>query len=111
MSRLKETSKTSWKQPFKDRKREFKLWRIPSSIVKFCKLKDKSNYRMNIRFETRFKLNITDEFHITSGREIYFRKGLRDQIIPIILNNPDSFFEVTILDQKESFKSKQRKRK
>lgn len=99
MGNLKETSKTSWEQPFKDRKKEFTLWRIPSSIVEYCNLKDKSNYRINIRFESRFNLNITDEFHITSGKEIYFPKELRDRIKPIILNNPDSHFEVTILDQ------------
>jgi putative restriction endonuclease len=110
MSTLIETSKTSWKQPFKDRKREFKLWRIPSSIVEFCNLKDKMNYRMNIRFEAKFNLNVIDEFHITSGREIYFRKELREKIEPIILSNPDSYFEVTILDRDKATKPKKEKK-
>lgn len=111
MGTLDIISDISWKQPFKNRKKEFKLWRIPSSIVAFCKLQDRSNYKMNILFEEQFNLDITGEFHITSGQEIYFRKKLRERIKPIRLNNPNSFFTVTILDQDKGMKPKQWKKK
>ncbi|MBK7443115.1 MAG: hypothetical protein IPI65_16855 [Bacteroidetes bacterium] len=41
---------------------------------------------------------MTDIFTITSGLEILLPKAFRDKIGNIILNNPDSFFTVTVLD-------------
>lgn len=98
MARLEIVNSTSWKQPFKDRKREFKLWRAPTEVADYCELIDGTKRLLQIQFEDRHDIDIIDRFQITSGREVSFPKKLQDLIKPIILKNPESNFVVRVLD-------------
>lgn len=98
MAKLIKLSDTSWRQPFADRKKEFHLWNSHPEVATFCKLEDGTKRLLNIKFEEKFKIDITDNFQITSGKEISFPKDLRDKIEKIILKNPESYFIVTVLD-------------
>jgi hypothetical protein len=98
MARLIQLSNISWQQRFKDRKKELMLWGSHSKVAEFCNFEDGTKRRLNIKFESRFKINYTDDFQITSGNEILFPKEFREQIADIILNNSDSYFTVTVVD-------------
>jgi len=98
MAKLIQLSNTSWKQPFKDRKKEFHLWSSQSDVATYCDLKDGSKRLLNIKFEDEYSINETREFQITRGKEISFPKDFQDRIRDIVLNNQDSFFIVNILD-------------
>lgn len=102
MAKLIRISNTSWKQPFKDRKKELHLWNTQTEVASFCKLKNETKRLLNIRFEDRFNIDITQEFQITSLTQIYFPKDLQDKIQNIIFNNPESYFTVTVLDTSET---------
>ena len=56
---------------------------------------------LKISFEPRFELDIVDHFQLTSGCEIKFPKALVDIISPVVLDNPESSFIVTVLDAVE----------
>lgn len=98
MAKLVKLSNISWKQPFEDRKKEFHLFTVPTDVSKYCQLQDGTKRLLNIKFEDSFNIDIIDNFQITSGREISFSKILQELIKPIIINNPNSFFIVTVLD-------------
>ncbi|MTD67690.1 HNH endonuclease [Flavobacterium sp. LC2016-13] len=102
MARLIRLSNTSWKQPFKDRKKELHLWNTQTEVAFYCSLKNETKRLLNIKFEDRFNINITQEFQITSLTQIYFPKDLQDKIQDIIFNNPESYFTVTVLDTSET---------
>jgi len=97
MAKIENITNTSWLQTFKDRKKEMKLWRIPNTVAEYCNIKDGTRRMINIKFEDKLKINITEHFTITSGREIYFPKAFRDQVEPIIRENPKSFFTAKII--------------
>jgi putative restriction endonuclease len=99
MAKLIKLSSHSWQQNFKDGKKQFKLWKIHPEVADFCKLEDGTKRLLHIEFENS-KINETQFFQITSGKEIYFHKNFRDKIEPLILSNPDSFFIVTVDDSK-----------
>ena len=98
MARLEIINSTSWKQPFKDRKREFHLWRAPTEVADYCNLVDGTKRLLQVQFESYHDIDIIDRFQITSGREVSFPKKLQDLIKPIILSNPDSHFVAQVLD-------------
>ncbi len=98
MSKLIQLSNSSWRQPFADRKKEFHLWGSHPDVAAFCKLEDKTKRLLNIKFQDKFNIDIIDNFTITSGREVAFPKALQDKIRNIVLKNPHSYFEITILD-------------
>ncbi len=98
MAKLIQLTDTSWQQPFKDRKKELNLWRSQAEVATFCGLKDGTKRYLNISFEKKFKIDETRHFQITSGKEIFFPKDFRVKVEHIVLNNPDSFFTVTVLD-------------
>lgn len=98
MAYLRQLSDTSWQQPFQDRKKEFHLWSTPQKVADFSDLKDSTKRLLRISFESHFDLDVIDLFQITSGREISFPKDFQRLIKPIILENPDSYFTVEILD-------------
>jgi putative restriction endonuclease len=102
MARLEKLSNISWKQPFKDRKKEFHLFTAHTDVSNHCQLEDGTKRLLNIKFEDNFNIDITDNFQITSGREISFPKELQELIKPIILDNPNSFFIITVLDNTNS---------
>nr|WP_315155235.1 HNH endonuclease [uncultured Flavobacterium sp.] len=102
MARLIRLSNISWKQPFKDRKKELHLWNTETEVASFCSLKNETKRLLNIRFEDRFNIDITQEFQITSLTQIYFPKDLQDKIQKIIFNNPESYFTVTVLDTSQT---------
>lgn len=101
MANLTQLSNTSWRQPFTDRKKELHLWSSQTEVAAFCGLEDGTKRLLNIKFEDKFKINVTDNFQITSGKEISFPKDFRDKVENIIFKNPDSFFIVTVLDTHE----------
>lgn len=98
MAKLLRISNTSWEQSFRDRKKELHLWNTQSEVASYCELKNETKRLINIKFEDKFNIDITQEFQITSLTQIYFPKDLQDKIETIIFNNPDSYFTVTILD-------------
>jgi putative restriction endonuclease len=98
MAKLIKLSNISWKQPFINRKKELHLWGSQPEVADFCKFKDSTKRLLNIRFEEKFGIDITEKFQITSDRQISFPKNLRDRIEKIIFENPDSYFTVTVLD-------------
>lgn len=98
MAKLIQLSETSWKQPFKDRKRELPLWSTQKDVAKFCNIQNGTKRYLKIEFEKKYKVNITDFFTITSGTEIAFPKSLQDKVRDIVFNNPESYFIVTVLD-------------
>lgn len=98
MAKLIQLSNTSWRQPFTDRKKELHLWNTQPEVAAFCGLEDGTKRLLNIKFEDKFKIDITANFQITSGKEISFPKDLRDKAEKIIFKNPDSYFIVTVLD-------------
>lgn len=98
MAKLLRISNTSWKQPFIDRKKELHLWNTQSAVASYCELKNETKRLLNIKFEDKFNIDITQEFQITSLTQIYFPKDLQDKIENIVFNNPDSYFTVTVLD-------------
>lgn len=102
MAKLEKLSNTKWKQPFSDRKSEFRYWGCHSEIAKHCQFHDGTKRLLRIEFEKRFNLDIKDRFQVTSGLEITFTKELQDIIRPIILENPDSYFIVHVLDAPDS---------
>ena len=97
-AKLEKLSNISWKQPFKDRKKEFHLFGTHKEVSEYCKLEDGTKRRLKIKFEDEFDIDVVDCFQITSGKEISFPSKFQELIKPIILNNPDSFFIVTVLD-------------
>jgi putative restriction endonuclease len=98
MAKLEKRSNTKWLQPFSDRKREFRSWNSQPDIAKYCQFRDGTKRLLRIEFEKKFNLDIEDRFQITSGLEITLNKELQDVIRPIILENPDSYFIVHVLD-------------
>lgn len=98
MAKLIKLSNNSWKQPFNDRKKEMDLWNTHTIVASICGLKDGTKRKLNIKFEDKFNIDITDYFQITSGKEIAFPKSIKDRIGSIVIDNPDSFFIVTVLD-------------
>lgn len=98
MAKLLRISNTSWKQSFRDRKKELHLWNTQSKVASYCELKNETKRFLNIKFEDKFNIDITQEFQITSLTQIYFPKDLQDKIENIVFNNPDSYFTVTVLD-------------
>jgi len=100
MARLEKINNTTWKQPFRNRKKEFHLWGSHSEVAKYCKLLDGTKRLLQIQFESHHEIDIIDKFQITSGKEISFSKGFQDLIKPIILNNPNSYFLIKVLDVK-----------
>lgn len=110
MAKLVQLSNTSWEQPFRDRKKEHVLWGSHPAVREHCDLVDGTRRLLQISFDPRFDLDVVDYFHITSGREIQFPKVLVEMIRPIVLENPESSFIVTVLDAekyKEGQESKQ----
>lgn len=101
MAKLIKLTDTSWQQPFRDRKKEHILWGSHTEVRENCKFADGTRRLLQISFEPRFELDIVDYFQITSGREIKFPKVLVDMIKPIVLENPESSFIVTVLDAVE----------
>ncbi len=98
MAKLIKLSNISWQQPFKDRRKELPLWGTHAKVAEFCNFKDGTKRKLNIKFESRFNIDIIDNFQITSGNEISFPKALQNKIAEIVFNNPDSFFTVTVMD-------------
>ena len=98
MASLEKITSTSWKQPFKDRKKEFHLWGSHTEVANHCNLQDGTKRLLNIQFENAHEIDITDRFQITSGKEISFPKELQNLIKPIILDNPQSYFIVRVID-------------
>lgn len=98
MARLEKLSDTSWKQPFRDRKKELHLFTIPKEVSSYCNLQDGTKRLLNIKFESHFNIDIIDNFQITSGKEISFPKKFQELIEPIVKEHPESFFIATILD-------------
>ena len=98
MAKLEKINVTSWKQPFKDRKKELTLWSTPDEVKKICKLEDGTKRLLQIQFEKHPELDTIDMFQITSGKEISFPKSFQNLVGPIIFNNPDSYFIVKVLD-------------
>ncbi|HEV7332376.1 MAG TPA: hypothetical protein VGN63_15165 [Flavisolibacter sp.] len=88
MAKLIQLSNISWQQPFKDRRKELLLWGSHVKVAEFCNLKDGTKRRLNIRFEPKFNIDITDYFQITSGNEISFPKALQEKIRDIVIKNP-----------------------
>jgi putative restriction endonuclease len=102
MAKLEKLSNTKWRQPFCDRKNEFRSWNSQPDIAKYCQFRDGTKRLLRIEFEKKFNLVIEDRFQITSGLEISFKKEFQDIIRPIILENPDSYFIVHVLDVPDS---------
>jgi len=98
MAKLEKINSTSWKQLFKDRKKEFHLWGTQKEIAKHCNLQDGTKRLLNIQFESNHEIDVTDHFQITSGREISFPKEFQEIIKPVIEGNPQSYFIVRVLD-------------
>lgn len=98
MARLEKLSNTKWKQSFRDRQREFRLWSSHTEVAEYCEIEDGTKRYLKIDFEHKFGLSVEDFFTITSGREIRFSKELQDVAKEIILENPESFFTVEVLD-------------
>lgn len=99
MAALEKLSNTSWKQPFRDRKKELHLWGTHKEVADFCDLIDGEKRLLQITFESRYEIDVTDWFSITSGREISFTKEFQEFIKPIVFKNPDSFFVVRVADR------------
>ena len=107
MASLNYLSNTKWKQLFRDRKKEFRLWKIPEKIADFCQIKDKTKRQLALEFDPKFNINIIDLFQVTSGREVYFPKELQKIVRPIVLQNPESYFTIEVLDiNRSSIKNK-----
>jgi len=98
MARLEKINNTSWKQPFRDRKKEFHLWGSHTSVAGYCNLTDGTKRLLQIQFESKHHIDIIDRFQITSGKEISFPKEFQNLIKPIVLENPNSHFIVKVLD-------------
>jgi hypothetical protein len=98
MAKLELISNVSWKQPFKDRKKELLLWGTHKKVAEYCNFKNGTKRLLNIKFESKFNIDITQEFQITSGLEISFPRDLIQKIQHIVFNNPDSYFTVSVLD-------------
>lgn len=98
MAKLELISNISWKQPFKDRKKELLLWGTHKKVAEYCKFKNGTKRLLNIKFESKFNIDVTQEFQITSGLEISFPRELINRIQNVVLDNPESFFTVTVLD-------------
>ncbi|AEI14114.1 restriction endonuclease [Flexistipes sinusarabici DSM 4947] len=98
MARLEKLNNISWKQPLQNRNKEFTLWPSHKKVANFCNFEDGTKRLLNIKFEEYQKINVTDKFQITSGREIRFPKSFQDIVKPVILKNPNSYFIVTVLD-------------
>jgi len=98
MAKLIRLSDTSWKQPFQDRGKQFKLWLSQKDVATYCNIEDGQKRHLRIKFEDKFKIDVTDYFSITSGREVSFPPEFQNKIKPVVLNNKDSFFIVEVLD-------------
>ena len=98
MARLKKLSNISWKQPFRDRKKELHLFTTQKDVSEYCNLQDGTKRLLQIKFEDDFNIDIIDNFQITSNKAISFPVKFQNLIEPIVSNNPDSFFIVTVLD-------------
>jgi hypothetical protein len=98
MAKLIWLSNTSWKQPFKDRKKELHLWGSNTKVASFCGFEDGTKRKLNIKFEKKFNIDETGYFQITSGNEISFSEDFKDKIGRIIIDHPESYFIVTVLD-------------
>jgi len=98
MAALEKLSDTSWKQLFVDRSKEFCSWQCQIDVADYCKIKDGTKRHLRIKFEDKFKIDITDYFAISSGREVIFPADIQNKIKPVVLNNRDSFFIVEVLD-------------
>ncbi|MCF5775525.1 HNH endonuclease [Pseudomonas poae] len=101
MAKLIKLTRTSWQQPFCDRKKEHVLWGSHTEVRENCNLLDGTRRLLQVSFEPRFELDVVDYFQITSGREIKFPKALVDMVSPIVLENPESSFVITVLDGAE----------
>ncbi|MBJ7312050.1 HNH endonuclease [Rugamonas sp. CCM 8940] len=102
MANLIKLSDTSWQQPFRDRKKEFRLWPTQKEVASFNDLKNSTKRLLRVSFEPRFNLDVIDLFQITSGQEISFPKDFQDIIKPIVLNNLNSYFTVEVLEYNDS---------
>lgn len=90
---------TSWKQTFSDKPRkQFTSWSVPKEIRKFCKFEDGTKRKLNIKFEAKYNVDLTEYFTVSSGGEIFFPKDFRDKIENIIIKNPTTYFVATVLD-------------
>lgn len=98
MAKLEKIDVLSWKQLFKDRKKELTLWSTHKEVAQYCNLKDKNKRLLQIQFEKNPELDVIDLFQITSGKEIRFPTDYQNLIGPVIFNNPDSYFIVRVLD-------------
>lgn len=101
MARLIEISNTSWKQLFQDRERQYQYWSIPKNIADHCQIKDGDDKKIRIHFPEIDFSDITEIFHITSGKEISFRKNIQNIIGPIVKQNRSSYYIAEILDLEE----------
>jgi predicted restriction endonuclease len=98
MAKLIQLTDNSWRQPFKDRKKDMHLWGSHTTVAKKCQLENGTKRKLNIKFEDKFNINETGLFQITSGKEISFPKAVVNKIGSIVIDNPDSYFIVTVLD-------------
>jgi putative restriction endonuclease len=97
MAKLIQLSDTSWKQPFVDRRKERHLWGAHRAVWNFCNFQNGTKRLLNVKSESKFGINETRLFQITSG-EISFPKDFIDRVDKIITNNPDSHFVFSVLD-------------
>lgn len=99
MGNLTLLTNTSWKQTFSDKqKKQFASWSVPIQIRQFCKFKDKTKRKINIKFEPKCNFDLTEYFTVSSGGEILFPKEFRDKIDKIIDKYPNTYFVATVLD-------------
>jgi len=103
LSKLEVISKTSWKQPFKNRNKDVRLWGIPNKIKENCHIVDKSRRMVHFQFENKFNLSFTQDCAITSDCNVRLNIENQKLIKPIILNNPDSFFIASVVDVKINY--------
>ena len=97
MAKLIQLSDTSWKQPFVDRRKERHLWGAHKAVWNFCNFKNGTKRLLNVKSESKFGINETRLFQITSG-EISFPKDFIVRIDKIVTNNPESYFIFSVLD-------------
>jgi hypothetical protein len=102
MAQTMKISDNSWKCFFKDKKKVITTWPCNSEVAAIHNIIDKKysgkQRKLKVKLEAKYKISETGFFTITSGKEVYFRKALRDKIENIVFNNPQSFLTITVLD-------------
>ncbi|WP_051321558.1 HNH endonuclease [Chrysiogenes arsenatis] len=100
MASLIKVSDISWRQPFVDRRREFHLWGVQPDVKKHCRFEDGTKRLLRIAFDSNLGLDIDvlDYFQITSRRKVSFPKALQEVVKLVVIDNPDSYFTVTVMD-------------